>query len=137
MNDLSIEMTSIPVPPEDLAKLIDMVTDKTISGNSAKVVLGELFKNGGNPEEIIKARNLALVSDEGFIQEAVTKILNDNPKEVEQYLAGKETILQWLMGQVAVQPRKSRSECGKNVTGKVFGRAAKIRMYNLHRGAVC
>jgi aspartyl-tRNA(Asn)/glutamyl-tRNA(Gln) amidotransferase subunit B len=101
MNDLNLDVANIPVPAEDLAKLIDMVTDKTISGNSGKVVLGELFKNGGKPEEIVKAKNLAQVSDEGFIQETITKILDDNPKEVQQYLAGKETILQWLMGQVA------------------------------------
>ena len=101
LNDLSIDVTRIPIPAQDLAKVIDMVTDKTISGNAGKVVLGELFKNGGQPEEIVKAKNLAQVSDEGFIQDTVTKILNDNPKEVQQYLAGKETILQWLMGQVA------------------------------------
>lgn len=101
LNDLTIDMTNIPVAAADFAKLIDMVTDKTISGNSGKVVLGELFRNGGKPEEIVKEKNLAQVSDEGFIQETITKILNDNPKEVEQYLAGKESILQWLMGQVA------------------------------------
>jgi aspartyl-tRNA(Asn)/glutamyl-tRNA(Gln) amidotransferase subunit B len=101
MNDLNIDVTNIPVPAEDLAQLIDLVTNKSISGNSGKAVLGELFRNGGRPEEIIKAKNLTQVSDEAFIQETVTKILNDNPKEVEQYLAGKESILQWLMGQVA------------------------------------
>jgi aspartyl-tRNA(Asn)/glutamyl-tRNA(Gln) amidotransferase subunit B len=101
LNDLNIDVTNIPVPAEDLAILIDMVTDKKVSGNSGKVVLSEVFKNGGKPEEIVKEKNLAQVSDEGFIQETITKILNENPKEVEQYLAGKETILQWLMGQVA------------------------------------
>jgi aspartyl-tRNA(Asn)/glutamyl-tRNA(Gln) amidotransferase subunit B len=101
MNDINIDATKIPVPAEDLAHLIDMVTNKSISGNSGKVVLGELFRNGGKPEEIVKAKNLAQVSDEAFIQETVTRILNDNPREVEQYLAGKESILQWLMGQVA------------------------------------
>jgi aspartyl-tRNA(Asn)/glutamyl-tRNA(Gln) amidotransferase subunit B len=101
MNDLNLDIVNIPVTAEDLAKLIDMVTDKSISGNSGKVVLGEMFRNGGKPEDIVKARNLTQVSDEGFIQETITKILNENPKEVEQYLAGKESILQWLMGQVA------------------------------------
>jgi aspartyl-tRNA(Asn)/glutamyl-tRNA(Gln) amidotransferase subunit B len=91
----------IPVPAQDLAKVIDLVTDKTISGNSGKVVLGELFRNGGKPEEIVQARNLAQVSDQAFIQETITKILHDNPKEVEQYLAGKDSLLQWFMGQVA------------------------------------
>ncbi len=101
INDLNIDVTNIPVPAENFAQLIDMVTDKTVSGNSAKVVLDEMFKNSGKPEEIVKARNLVQISDEGFIQEVITRILNENPKEVEQYLAGKESILQWLMGQVA------------------------------------
>jgi aspartyl-tRNA(Asn)/glutamyl-tRNA(Gln) amidotransferase subunit B len=101
MNILNIDVADIPIPAESFAQLIDMVTGKSISGNAAKVVLGEMFKNGGKPEEIVKAKNLAQVSDEGFIQDAIAKILNDNPKEVEQYLAGKESILQWLMGQVA------------------------------------
>ena len=102
INDLTLDITAIPVRAEYLARLIDMVADKTISGNSGKVVLGELFRNGGKPpEEIVKEKNLAQVSDEGFIQETIVKILNDNPKEVQQYLAGKETLLQWFMGQVA------------------------------------
>jgi aspartyl-tRNA(Asn)/glutamyl-tRNA(Gln) amidotransferase subunit B len=101
MNELIIDVTKIPIAAEDFAQLVDMVTDKTVSGSSAKVVLAEMFKNGGKPAEIVKAKNLAQVSDEGFIQEAITKILNDNTKEVQQYLAGKESILQWLMGQVA------------------------------------
>ena len=101
LNDLSIDMTTIPIAAEDFARLIDLVTDKTISGNSGKVVLGEMFKSGGKPEEIVKEKNLAQVSDEGFIQETITKVLNENPKEVAQYLAGKETLLQWFMGQVA------------------------------------
>ncbi len=94
-------MTSIPISAGDLARLIDLVTDKTISGNAGKVVLGELFKNGGRPDTIVKEKNLAQVSDEAFIQETITKILDDNPREVEQYLGGKETLLQWFMGQVA------------------------------------
>jgi aspartyl-tRNA(Asn)/glutamyl-tRNA(Gln) amidotransferase subunit B len=77
------------------------VTDKSISGNAGKTILGELFRNGGKPEEIVKEKGLAQVSDESFIQEIVTKVLNDNPSEVEKYLAGKETLLQWFMGQVA------------------------------------
>ena len=101
LNDLNIDVATIPVPAADLARVIDMVNDKSISGNSGKVVLGELFKNGGKPDEIVRKQNLAQVSDESAIQEVVTKVLGDNPKEVEQYLAGKESILQWMMGQVA------------------------------------
>ena len=117
MNDLNIEVVHIPVTAGDLAKLIDLVTDKSISGNSGKVVLGEMFKNGGKPEEIVKEKGLAQVSDESFIQEAVTKVLEDNPSEVEKYLAGKDTLLQWFMGQVA---RSTKGKADPNVTKELM-----------------
>ena len=125
LNDLNIPATNFPVPAKDLAKLIDMVTDKTISGNSGKMVLGELFKNGGKPEEIVKAKNLVQVSDEGFIQETITRILNDNPGEVQQYLAGKDTLLQWFMGQVA---RATRGKADPTVARELL-----IQSLNKHR----
>jgi aspartyl-tRNA(Asn)/glutamyl-tRNA(Gln) amidotransferase subunit B len=117
LNDLGIDLIDIPFPAEDLATLVDMVTEKTISGNSGKVVLSEMFKNGGKPEEIVKEKNLAQVSDEGFIQETITKILSDNPKEVQQYLAGKETLLQWFMGQVA---RTTRGKADPTITRELL-----------------
>jgi aspartyl-tRNA(Asn)/glutamyl-tRNA(Gln) amidotransferase subunit B len=125
LNDLNIDVTSIPVPAEDLARLIDLVTDKSISGNSGKVVLGEMFKNGGRPDEIVKEKNLAQVSDESFIQETITRILNDNPKEVEQYLAGKETLLQWFMGQVA---RATKGKADPTVTRQLLMRSLDGRI---------
>ena len=101
VNDLNVDVSKIPISAEDFAGLIDMSTDKTISVNSAKAVLAEMFKNGGKPEDIVKEKGLVQVSDESFIQDAVMKVLNDNPSEVEKYLAGKDTLLQWFMGQVA------------------------------------
>jgi aspartyl-tRNA(Asn)/glutamyl-tRNA(Gln) amidotransferase subunit B len=124
LNDLNIDVTNIPIRAEDFAQLIDLVTTKTISGNSGKVVLGEMFKNGGKPDEIVKARNLAQVSDEGYIREAITKILDDNPKEVEQYLAGKETILQWLMGQVA---RATKGKADPNTARELLIKTLQAR----------
>src|SRR6185503_3940998 len=117
MNDMNIDVTKIPVAAEDLAQLIDMVLDKTVSGSSGKVVLAEMFKNGGKPEEIVKARNLAQVSDESFIQEAVTKVLNDNSSEVEKYLAGKDTLLQWFIGQIS---RATKGKADPNVAKELL-----------------
>jgi aspartyl-tRNA(Asn)/glutamyl-tRNA(Gln) amidotransferase subunit B len=124
MNDLSFDVTKIPISAADLAKLIDLVTDRSISGNSGKVVLGELFKNGGKPEEIVKEKGLAQISDESFIQEAVMKVLNDNSSEVEKYLAGKETLLQWFMGQVA---RATKGKADPNITKELMLRPLEER----------
>lgn len=124
MNDLNIDVTDIPIPDEDFARLIDLATDKAISGNSAKVVLGEMFKNGGRPEEIVKEKGLAQVSDESFIQNAIMKVLNDNPSEVEKYLAGKETLLQWFMGQVA---RATKGKANPTVAREMLVKALDER----------
>ena len=105
LNELGVSIEDVTLSPESFAQLIDMVTDKIISGNAGKTVFAELTKNGGDPTQIVKEKGLAQVSDESFIQEAVMKVLNDNPSEVEKYLAGKETLLQWFMGKLPALPR--------------------------------
>ncbi len=124
LNDSGTNIDEVTLSPESFAQLIDMVSDKTISGNAGKTVLAELIKNGGDPEQIVKEKGLAQVSDEGFIQEAVMKVLNDNPSEVEKYLAGKETLLQWFMGQVA---RATKGKADPNVTKELMLRALEER----------
>jgi aspartyl-tRNA(Asn)/glutamyl-tRNA(Gln) amidotransferase subunit B len=54
----------------------------------------------------------------------VTKVLNDNPSEVEKYLAGKENLLQWFMGQVA---RATKGKADPNVTKELMLRALEQR----------
>ena len=124
LNDSNTDIKDSPVSPETFAQLVDMVNDKMISGNAGKVVLRELFEHGGDPARIIKDKNLAQVSDTGFIQEAVDKILNDNPKEVEQYLAGKETLFQWFMGQVA---RATKGKADPNVAKELMVKGLEER----------
>jgi aspartyl-tRNA(Asn)/glutamyl-tRNA(Gln) amidotransferase subunit B len=117
LNDSGVNIEDLTLSSESFAQLIDMVTDRTISGNAGKTVLAELIKNGGDPAQIVKEKGLAQVSDESFIQEAVMKVLNDNPSEVEKYLAGKETLLQWFMGQVA---RATKGKADPNVTKELM-----------------
>jgi aspartyl-tRNA(Asn)/glutamyl-tRNA(Gln) amidotransferase subunit B len=115
VNELNVEVDTIPA--KTLAQLIDMVTDKTINGNAGKTVLAEMFQNGGDPAQIVKEKNLAQVSDEGFILETVNKILNDNPKEVDDYNAGKDTLMQWFMGQIA---RATKGKADPNVAKELL-----------------
>jgi aspartyl-tRNA(Asn)/glutamyl-tRNA(Gln) amidotransferase subunit B len=126
VNDSGTDIQDVTISPESFAALVDLVTDKTISGNAGKVVLNEMFnaKRGGDPAQIVKEKNLAQVSDTGFIQETIEKILSDNPKEVEQFLAGKETIIQWLMGQVA---RITKGKADPNVAKELLSKALEAR----------
>jgi aspartyl-tRNA(Asn)/glutamyl-tRNA(Gln) amidotransferase subunit B len=124
LNDNSIDIKDVTLAPESFAKLIDMVTDKTIGASAGKTVLTELFKNGGDPAQIVKEKNLAQMSDVNAIQEVVTKILNDNPKEVDEYNAGKETLFQWFMGQVA---RATKGKADPNVAKELMVKGLEER----------
>jgi aspartyl-tRNA(Asn)/glutamyl-tRNA(Gln) amidotransferase subunit B len=127
LNESGVVIDNVTLSPGSLAKLIDMTTDKAISGNSAKVVFNEMLKIGSDPEQIVREKGLAQVSDESFIQEAVIKVLNDNPSEVEKYRAGKETLLQWFMGQVA---RATKGKADPNVTKELLVKALEKRKTN-------
>jgi aspartyl-tRNA(Asn)/glutamyl-tRNA(Gln) amidotransferase subunit B len=101
VNDLSLELDHLPVPPAHLADLVDLVTGHVINENSAKIVLKEMFETGQVSQAIVEARNLAQVSDVSYLEGVVTQVLTNYPEEVASFLAGKETVFQWLMGQVA------------------------------------
>jgi len=120
VNELGLEIEALPVPPEHLAALVDLVTARMINDNSAKVVLKEMFASGQSPQTIVQAMNLAQVSDEGYLEGIVAQIIQDNPKEVASYLAGKETVFQWMMGQVA---RLTRGKADPQVARKLLQQA--------------
>ncbi len=101
LNDLNQSIEEVTLPPEHLAQLVDMVEAGTINANSAKLVLREIFQSGQTPQAVVEARNLAQVSDEGYLAAIVNQVLEENADAVASYLAGKETVFQWLMGQVA------------------------------------
>jgi len=101
VNDMALDLDTLPIPSDNLAELVDLVTAHTINENTAKLVLKEMFVTGQSPKTIVEIKNLAQVSDQGYLEGVVAQVLNDNPKEVASYLAGKETVFQWLMGQVA------------------------------------
>ncbi len=124
LNDSDLSIDDVTLAPETLAKLIDMVTDKTIGASAGKTVLTELFKNGGDPAQIVKEKNLLQMTDVNAIQELVTKILNDNPKEVDEYNAGKETLFQWFMGQVA---RATKGKADPNVAKELMVKGLEER----------
>ncbi len=91
---------TIHVTPEALAGLLALVNAGTINLNTAKKVLDMLYAEGGDPAQIVAARGLAQVSDEGPIRDAIQRVLAAHPDEVAGYLAGQDKLAKFLMGQV-------------------------------------
>jgi len=87
------------VSPEQLSGLI-LSSHSVINAATAKSVLGEMFETGKNADEIITRRGLSQISDTAAIEAEVTVIINNNSVAVEDYKAGKEQALKFLVGQV-------------------------------------
>lgn len=94
------DIESMLVAPLELAELLALVEKDVINTSTAREVLGIMFDSGQTAAEIVEARGLAQIADESALAQIVAQILAENPDPVQQYLAGKETILQFLIGQV-------------------------------------
>ena len=90
----------IKIKAENYAELIGILADGRINSSAGQTVLEEMYRTGGDPSQIIESKNLAQVSDSGELEKIVLEIIEKNPKSVEDYKAGKQNALQFLMGQV-------------------------------------
>lgn len=90
----------IKVTPENFAELIAMVASGRINSSAAQTVLEQMYHHGGDPSQIVEEKNLAQTSDAGELEGIVEEVLAGNVKSVEDYKAGKENALKFLMGQV-------------------------------------
>lgn len=94
------EIKDIKITPENYAELIACVGSGMINSSAAQTVLEEMYKTGGDPSQIIEAKNLAQMSDEKDLEEIVKKIITDNQSSADDYKKGKENALKFLIGQV-------------------------------------
>ena len=88
------------VAPEQLAELLRLIGDGTLSTPMAKSVFEEMFETGRGPAEIAKASGMVQVSDDDAVGSAVDDVIAANPQPVSDYLSGKEAAAKYLVGQV-------------------------------------
>ncbi|MBI2642539.1 MAG: Asp-tRNA(Asn)/Glu-tRNA(Gln) amidotransferase subunit GatB [Candidatus Wildermuthbacteria bacterium] len=93
------------ITPEDFAELITFIHKGTISSSIAKQVLKEMFATGKDPHHIINEKGLSQVTNTKAIEKIAEAVIGGNPKAVEDYKKGKETALQFLIGQMMAQTR--------------------------------
>jgi aspartyl-tRNA(Asn)/glutamyl-tRNA(Gln) amidotransferase subunit B len=100
MNQHHHDIASVPISPEALADLLRLVEQGTITTNTAKSVLQEMYATGQTAMAIVDAKGLAAVSDSDALLEVAQQVVAENPEAVERYLQGKEGLLGFLIGQV-------------------------------------
>ncbi|OGP72579.1 MAG: aspartyl/glutamyl-tRNA amidotransferase subunit B [Deltaproteobacteria bacterium RBG_16_49_23] len=93
------EIEQCPVTPKHLAEMLTMVKEGTISGKIAKDVFEEMYRTGAPPAGIVKEKGWIQILDTGEIERVIEKVLQSNPKLVEDYRNGKEKVFGFLVGE--------------------------------------
>jgi aspartyl-tRNA(Asn)/glutamyl-tRNA(Gln) amidotransferase subunit B len=117
LNAENLEITDSKITPQGLAKMLKMIEKGTISGKIAKQVFEEMFNTGKDPEVIVKEKGLVQISDEGQISTIVDQVIANNPKSVQDFKAGKEKAIGFLVGQVM---KETRGQANPGVVNKLL-----------------
>ncbi len=122
LTDGKMEITQCRISPSALAAMIRMIEEGAISGKIGKEVLADMFESGKEPQAIVEEKGLLQISDESDVEAIVAQVLRDNPAQVEQFKAGKEKVMGFLVGQVM---KASRGKANPELVNKILRDALK------------
>jgi aspartyl-tRNA(Asn)/glutamyl-tRNA(Gln) amidotransferase subunit B len=98
-NECGDDVDAFPIPAGRLAELIRLVDSGTVSATVARRDLfPELYREGGEPAELLRRHGLEQVSDEAALREIVERVIADHPDQLQQYRGGKQGLLGFFVG---------------------------------------
>ena len=100
LNKDKIEIASLSISAKSVSQLIQRIDDGTISSTIAKNIFSQLIESEMSVDELIKDQGLEQISDTNEIKQVIRIVLNENQEQQDQYLAGKEQVLGFLIGKV-------------------------------------
>lgn len=93
-------ITESPISADQLGKLVDLISDETISGKIAKDVFADMFTTGKDPAVIVDEKGLKQVTDMSAIEKVIDEVLAENPDKVTEFRSGKDKLFGFFVGQV-------------------------------------
>ncbi|MCU7804841.1 MAG: Asp-tRNA(Asn)/Glu-tRNA(Gln) amidotransferase subunit GatB [Candidatus Thiodiazotropha sp. (ex Lucinoma borealis)] len=123
LNKAGIALSQSPVTPEQVGGLLERIADNTLSGKLAKQVFEAMWNGEGDADKVIEAKGLKQITDSGQIETIIDEIIANNPKQVEQFRAGKDKLLGFFVGQVMkqTQGKANPGQVNKILLGKLKG----------------
>lgn len=111
-NEQGVEITALPVGPAEIARVQALVDEGTLNDKLARQVFDGLFAGEGTPDEIVAARGLAIVSDEGALSAAVDNAIAANPDVADKIRDGKVAAAGALIGAV-MKEMQGQADAGR------------------------
>jgi aspartyl-tRNA(Asn)/glutamyl-tRNA(Gln) amidotransferase subunit B len=112
-----------PVSSQNLAKLVSLILDRTISGKIAKTVFEEMYEKSADPEKIVKEKRLAQISDEPTILRICEETISESPKAVAEFKSGKEKAIGAIVGLVM---KKSKGKANPQLVNRILREKLKV-----------
>ena len=100
LNKEGLSLSESPITAESLGRLIELISDGTISGRIAKDVFVDMFESGEDALDIVERKGLTQISDSGAILELVESVISDNASKVAEFRNGKDKLFGFFVGQV-------------------------------------
>ncbi|NLC06514.1 MAG: Asp-tRNA(Asn)/Glu-tRNA(Gln) amidotransferase subunit GatB [Syntrophomonadaceae bacterium] len=100
LNAHNMELNEAKITPDGLAALLKLIEKGSISNKMGKEVFEIMFKEGKDPDQIVKEKGLSQISDEGQLAQIIAEVIAKNPKSVQDYQSGKKQAIGFLVGQV-------------------------------------
>jgi aspartyl-tRNA(Asn)/glutamyl-tRNA(Gln) amidotransferase subunit B len=115
---------TFPVGPRQIVELLKLVDGGKISGKQAKDVYAKIAKTDRAPSDVVAELGIEQVSDAGAIEQIVRRVVEANPKQAEQLLAGKLNLMGFFVGQVMKETKGSANpQMVNDAVKKVLGMA--------------
>jgi aspartyl-tRNA(Asn)/glutamyl-tRNA(Gln) amidotransferase subunit B len=117
----SVKGEDFLITPENFAEFITLIEEGKISSKIAKIVLEEMFKTGADPSHIVEEKGLILITDKEEIEKIAYQVISENQKAVSDFKKGKETALQFLIGQVMAKTKgKANPKLAREILLKIL-----------------
>jgi aspartyl-tRNA(Asn)/glutamyl-tRNA(Gln) amidotransferase subunit B len=99
LNNKNLEISQSPISAKNLAKLVNLIKNGTISGKIAKTIFELMMDGDKDPQIIVEEKGLKQESDPKALEALIDKIINDNREKAIEYKNGKEKLFGFFVGQ--------------------------------------
>jgi aspartyl-tRNA(Asn)/glutamyl-tRNA(Gln) amidotransferase subunit B len=99
LNEKAVSIQAFALQPIAFAQLLDILANEEINPAAGRKVLAEMIASGKSAEIVVSDLGLKALSDIGQLTDLIKKTIEENPQQVDEYLQGKEGIINWLFGQ--------------------------------------
>ena len=119
-DNISIEESKLSL--ENFVKLIERISDNTISGKIAKSLLEDVWETGNDVDNLIQEKGLVQIQDESVLEEIATKVIESNEDQVAAYKSGKDRLFGFFVGQVMKETQgKANPKSVNDILKKLLG----------------